>query len=196
MHHEPNQPPLPFPASPMHRDLKVSGPQTIPKAGSNGPGPVVDRRQGGDRRQQPTSPWASFLGHRNRKRGRRAGEEANTYVDRFTPVDVALVVSVLLLNILDALFTMLWIQRGGSEGNPVMAWVLELGNSAFLVQKCLIVGIWLILLLVHKNFVIARVGLWVLAAVYSLLMIYHVALVLFGVPTTDPLLLQTPVHPS
>jgi len=109
---------------------------------------------------------------------------------------VALVVFVLLLNILDALFTMMWIQRGGSEGNPVMAWVLEFGNSAFLVQKCLIVGIWLILLLVHKNFKIARVGLWALAGVYSLLMIYHVVLVFFGVPTTDPLLLQNPVHPS
>ncbi len=196
MHHEPNQPPPPFPAARTPQDVKVSHPGIIGQAEASGSQTRIDRRKGGDRRQQPTSPWAPFLGHRNRKRGRRDGEEANTYVDRFTPVDVALVVSVLLLNVLDALFTMLWIQRGGSEGNPVMAWVLEFGNSAFLVQKCLIVGVWLILLLVHKNFMIARVGLWVLAGVYSLLMLYHVVLIFFGVPTTDPLLLQSPVHPS
>ncbi|MDG2049065.1 MAG: DUF5658 family protein [Myxococcota bacterium] len=194
MHHEPSQPPLPFPATRSPHDLRGSQAGAVVQSEPSASGPTVDRRQGVDRRQEPTSPWAPFLGHRNRKRGRRAGENANTYVDRFTSVDIALVVSVLLLNILDALFTMLWIQRGGSEGNPAMAWVLEFGNSAFLVQKCLIVGIWLILLLVHKNFLIARIGLWVLASVYFLLLLYHIALVLFGVPSTDPLLLQNPVR--
>ena len=90
--------------------------------------------------------------------------------------------AVLLLNILDALFTMLWLQRGGTEANPIMAWLLEIGNSAFLVQKCLIVGLWLVLLLVHKNFRIARVGLWALTGVYSLLLLYHLFLISLATP--------------
>ena len=163
-------------ATSVHANSKTSDP-TKPDAW-----PHLDRRRGKDRRQQPTPAWSAFLGYRGRKRGRRAGENINTYVDRFSNGDVVLVITVLILNILDALFTMLWLQRGGSEANPIMAWLLEIGNSAFLVQKCLIVGLWLVLLLVHKNFRIARVGLWALTGVYSLLLLYHLFLISFATP--------------
>lgn len=140
-----------------------------------------DRRAGSDRRHRPTPFWSAFLGPRRRHGGRRRGEGNRTYVDRFTRRDVLLVLAILLLNVLDALFTLIWLQRGGIEGNPFMAWILELGNSAFLVQKCFVVGLWLLLLLVHKNFRLARVGLWALAGIYSLLILYHLALIGSGV---------------
>ena len=58
-----------------------------------------------------------------------------------------------------------------------MAWILELGSSAFLIQKTFVVGLWLLLLVVHKNFRLARLGLWALAGIYSLLILYHLALI-------------------
>jgi hypothetical protein len=143
--------------------------------------PDADRRGLSDRRHRPTPFWSAFLGPRRRHGGRRHGETDRTYVDRFTRQDIVLVVAILVLNVLDALFTLVWLQRGGSEGNPIMAWILELGNSAFLIQKTFVVGLWLMLLVVHKNFRLARVGLWALAIVYSLLVLYHVALIASGV---------------
>ncbi len=142
--------------------------------------PLLDRRTGSDRRHRPTPFWSAFLGPRRRHGGRRWGESNRTYVDRFTRRDVILVVGILLLNVLDALFTLIWLQRGGSEGNPAMAWILELGSNAFLIQKSFVVGLWLLLLLVHKNFRLARIGLWALAGIYSLLVLYHVALIASG----------------
>ena len=143
--------------------------------------PEVERRTQADRRLEPTPLWSAFLGRRRRRHGRREGEGERIYVDRFRRRDVLLVVAILVLNIFDALFTLIWLQRGGAEGNPVMAWLLDHSTSAFLIQKCLVVGAWLVLLVVHKNFPLARIGLYSLAGVYSLLILYHFALIALGV---------------
>lgn len=87
---------------------------------------------------------------------------------------------IFALNIFDALFTMMWIARGGGEANPVMDWMLRQGDYVFLLQKCLVVGVWLVFLLVHKNFKMARFGLLALACIYGLLVIYHVTLITSG----------------
>jgi len=141
----------------------------------------LERRQNGDRREQPTSIWDSIASARRRRHGRRAGEQEGTYVDRFHRRDVVLLVVIFVLNIFDALFTLLWLQRGGGEGNPFMAWMLEVGDWAFLAQKCFVVGVWLLLLIAHKNFRLARLGLWSAASLYSLLLLYHFALITSGV---------------
>ena len=150
--------------------------------------PHVERRKTPDRRASPTPFWSPFLGLRRRRRGRRAGECEGIYVDRFTRQDVLLVVGILLLNVFDAFFTLIWLHRGGAEANPVMAWFLELGIGAFLAEKCFVVGGSLVLLVVHKNFRFARIGLRSLAAVYSLLILYHFALLASGI---DPRGLST-----
>jgi hypothetical protein len=140
----------------------------------------VDRRGHADRREQPTSPWAAFLGLRRRRHGRRDGEGHDIYVDVFHRGDVALLVGIFVLNIFDALFTLIWLRRGGAEGNPVMLWVLEIGDWAFLAQKCFVVGLWLLLLVAHKNFRLARLGLWTAASFYTLLIGYHLVLIASG----------------
>jgi len=143
--------------------------------------PHVDRRKTPDRRAAPTPFWSAFLGLRRRQTGRRAGESEDIYVDRFTGRDVALVVAILVLNVFDAFCTLIWVHRGGAEGNPLMAWVLDLGIGMFVVEKCFVVGGSLLLLVVHKNFRFARLGLRSLATVYSLLILYHFALMASGI---------------
>ena len=123
-------------------------------------------------------------------RGITGGRQAGGVVKTMPPMWITtvlgtsfLVVGILTLNIADAFFTLQWVGRGGSEGNPLMEWVLENGGTgAFVIQKCLLVGFWLLLLVVHKNFKIARIGLWTLLALYSTLLLYHLFLYFFGVP--------------
>jgi hypothetical protein len=126
-----------------------------------------------DRRSRPTSVWDSLRGLRGRQYARRSDEGENTYVDVYQPRDVAMLMSILVLNVLDAFYTLRWLQIGGREANPLMNWLLELGDAAFLIQKCVVVGLWLIVLTVHKNFRIARMGLWSLLILYSALLLYH-----------------------
>lgn len=160
---------------------RKAGPRDRPEESSAIAGLGMERRAHPDRRGQPTSVWSAFAGARRRRHGRRTGEEQDIYVDIFQRRDVALLILIFVLNILDALFTLLWLQRGGVEANPFMAWILGIGNWAFLAQKCFVVGLWLVLLLVHKNFRMARLGLWSAASLYALLILYHFVLIASGV---------------
>jgi len=142
--------------------------------------PEEDRRFHSDRRGQPTGAWSSLLGMRRRRSGRRDGETQDIYVDRFRPSDVVLLIGIFVLNIFDALFTLIWLQRGGGEANPIMNWMIGQGDDFFLIQKCIVVGLWLVFLVVHKNFRLARWGLYSMAGVYGLLILYHFALIASG----------------
>lgn len=133
-------------------------------------------RRSSDRRDAPTRPWTNWLTPLRREHGRRDADHSS-YVDRYTKRDVALLLSIFLLNVGDAFFTMLWLGRGGKEANPVMDFFLDIGPAAFLVQKCLVVGFWLLLLVVHKNFRFARIGLYATLVVYALLMLIHFSIV-------------------
>ena len=106
----------------------------------------------------------------------------DTYVDRYHKTDVLLLTAVFALNIADAALTLNWLQVGGTEANPVMAWFLQQGEWAFLTQKFVVVGVWLLILTVHKNFRIARAGLWFLLALYASIFAYHIFLQAVGVP--------------
>jgi hypothetical protein len=134
-----------------------------------------ERRERGDRRRRPTRPWDSLRGWSRRARSRRSAEE-QVYVDVFRPRDLLLLLGIFLLNLLDAGFTLVYLSRGGSEANPAMAHLLELGRGAFLGQKCAVVALWLIFLIVHKNFRVARYGLWSLLALYAGVLAYHFVL--------------------
>lgn len=145
-------------------------------------------RRTSDRRSRPTRPFAGMRGPFRRRHGRRESDQGG-YVDLYSRREVALILFVFLMNVCDAFLTMLWLERGGHEANPVMAFFLDIGPGAFLLQKCFIVGLWLVVLLVHKNFRFARIGLYASLVVYALLMIVHFGILAFGVspqPPRDP----------
>lgn len=117
--------------------------------------------------------------------GRRTSDQAG-YVDRYSRRDVALILSIFIMNVGDAFFTMIWLSRGGQEANPVMDFFLDIGPGAFLIQKCIVVGIWLVALLVHKNFRFARIGLYISLFAYAILMLIHFGIIAFDIEPPDP----------
>ena len=134
--------------------------------------PAVDRRKQADRRHRPTSIFDAFFHPRRRSSGRRA-EDQNQYVDVYRPSDLAMLAGIVLLNVFDAFFTLLYLSHGGEEANPIMQYLLDMSMWAFLLEKCFIVGLWVLVLVVHKNFRTARLGLRVTLTVYSVLLLYH-----------------------
>lgn len=141
-------------------------------------------RRASDRRETPTRPLTPIGGPLRRMRGRRSEDQIG-YVDRYSRREVALILAVFVMNVGDAFLTMLWLQRGGREANPIMDFFLDIGPGAFLLQKCLVVGIWLVVLLVHKNFRFARLGLYASLVVYALLMIVHFGILALGIEPVD-----------
>lgn len=165
----------------MHPSGK-SNEQTEAAASTGWTGP--DRREA-DRRDAPTRLLPRPMTPARRERGRRASDHSS-YVDRYTRRDVALLLTIFLLNVGDAFMTMLWLERGGREANPVMDFFLDIGPTAFLVQKCLVVGAWLVILVAHKNFRFARLGLYASLVVYAILMVIHFGIVAFDIEPPPP----------
>jgi hypothetical protein len=80
-----------------------------------------------------------------------------------------------ILNVLDALLTIVWVRSGvATEGNQLMARLLDVGNGPFLVVKIAIGAVAAIVLCRWGHKRIARYGLVVALAVYIGLMGIHI----------------------
>ena len=103
-------------------------------------------RRGGDRRRRSTpmlSRYTLFGGRR--AHDRRNPGSVNQYVDRYPAMLAAGLIAIGLLCALDAVFTLIHLQKGGSEANPIMdALITAAGPRAFLVLKCIITNVGLI----------------------------------------------------
>lgn len=78
------------------------------------------------------------------------------------------------LNLLDALLTLIWVRNGvATEGNQLMANLLEIGDLTFLAVKVAIGAVAAVVLVRWGNFKMAQYGLAVALAVYVGLMGIH-----------------------
>ena len=126
----------------------------------------------------------TFFGGR-RMGTRRDGDDREIFVDRYSNRLYVAVLGVVLLNLLDAWFTLLFLAHGGVELNPFVDRILACGPEAFILFKTLGIGICVAFLTVTKNFKAARIGLAVVLGGYSLLLAWHLLLLatlLFGGP--------------
>jgi hypothetical protein len=150
-------------------------PVNLAVAGAMGQGATLKR--GIDRRVAPTtriSAWTFFGGRR--KNVRRDEEREGSFVDRHGVRLLFLVMWIQAMNLGDSFFTLVHLQAGGIELNPVAKSLLETGRGGFVFSKTFLIGLALCVLVIHKNFFLARVGLWIAASTYTLLVIYHLSL--------------------
>ena len=78
------------------------------------------------------------------------------------------------LNLLDALLTIIWVRAGvATEGNQLMARLLDVGNGPFLIVKIAIGAVAAVVLFRWGSRPLARYGLVVALAVYIGLMGIH-----------------------
>ncbi|MFN0141421.1 MAG: DUF5658 family protein [Pyrinomonadaceae bacterium] len=79
-----------------------------------------------------------------------------------------------VLNLLDALLTIVWVRSGvATEGNQLMATLLDIGNAPFLGVKIAIGVVTSIVLIRSRHHTLAKYGLAVALAVYLGLMVIH-----------------------
>ena len=80
-----------------------------------------------------------------------------------------------LLNLLDAMLTIVWVRHGvATEGNNLMAHLLDSGDFTFLSAKIAIGTITALVLLRWGNRALAKYGLALALAIYVSLMGVHV----------------------
>jgi hypothetical protein len=123
-----------------------------------------------------------FNGRRERFR-REEDREKIFFFDRYTPKLFAAIIAILMLSIFDALLTLILIDSGSSELNPVMAYFLGHGLLPFFVAKYFLTSMGVFILLIFKNIFLTRVKMhthWLFSAaiiVFSAVIIWELFLI-------------------
>jgi len=91
---------------------------------------------GMDRRKQDPPLFSRYLltGRRSCPR-RKVDREAPQKVDRYSPKIFVMILFILGLSLTDAFFTLLLVDNGAEEVNPLMAYYLEEGQLSFVLIK-------------------------------------------------------------
>jgi hypothetical protein len=125
----------------------------------------------------PTPRFSRYALWGGRRTGpRRRSELEGSFVDRHGQRLLLLVLWIALMNVGDSFFTLVHLQAGGVELNPVARLLLTGGRWNFVFVKSILIGLALVVLAMHKNFHLARVGLWTAAGTYTCLVAYHLLL--------------------
>ena len=123
--------------------------------------PDRERRCGKDRRQNMTDNFRYFLMNGRRETARREEDKARVFFfDRYNQKIFAAITAILMLSIFDALLTLVLIERGSTELNPVMAYFLEYGPLPFIISKYLLTSFGVVVLLIFKNVFINKINMY------------------------------------
>jgi Domain of unknown function (DUF5658) len=139
-----------------------------------------DRRNLEDRRKKPTPGLSryTFFGRRKGFR-RKADRQKGGYVDRYSLSLFVILLIILLLNIADAILTMIVLDYQGKELNPIVGSAIEAFGAKFWIWKFCIVSLSLALLCIHSNFRRVETVIMAAGSIYFVVVIYQLLLITY-----------------
>lgn len=111
----------------------------------------VNRRNDTERRNYSLKTLLQCVSSPRRFNGRRRTDRRFPVMDRFESGMAFLAIGLVILSIMDSVFTLTLIQHGGSEVNPFMNWLLHISVGAFIGVKMLLTAIPAIILVATGN---------------------------------------------
>lgn len=135
------------------------------------------RRILNDRRKKPTPALSRYiLWGRRRTFRRKEEQERGGYVDHYEWELLLPLVLISGLNILDSFFTMIILEEGGWEVNPVVRSVIQLYGDRFWVWKFAIVSLPLILLCLHSKFRLVTAIVFGISLIKIAIVLYQISI--------------------
>ena len=123
--------------------------------------PYKEKRRTADRRTNNKARLKYLLFNGRRERIRRDEDRGKIFFfDRYNQKLFLAITIILLLSILDALLTLIVVDKGATELNPVMAHFLEYGAMPFIVAKYVLTSVGVLILLIFKNVFIAKIKIY------------------------------------
>lgn len=137
----------------------------------------MDKRRGIDRRTNNKSRFKYLLFNGRRVSSRREDDGGRAIIfDRYHQNLFLAITTILVLSITDAVLTLIVIQRGATELNPVMAYFLEHGTSTFIVAKYVLTSIGVIILLIFKNVFLTKIKIYTHSLFPCVILVFSVVI--------------------
>lgn len=139
-----------------------------------------DKRILKDRRKRPTAGLSRYTLWGRRKTFRRKEEQKRGgYIDRYRSASLFPIVLAVGLSVLDALFTMMILDDGGWEANPVVRSVIQLYGDRFWIWKFAMISFPLILLCIHSKFRWVTPAILGICTINTFVILYEILLFIF-----------------
>lgn len=121
----------------------------------------LDRRTGLDRRDLKKGAGVKHMmfGKRQQLR-RRIDRDRIFYPDRYSKTIFRLIVLILVFSVVDAFLTLLLIDHGAIELNPLMAFYLKIGPVPFVAVKYALTSMSIFVLLVYSRYSIKSLKIY------------------------------------
>jgi len=143
----------------------------------------AERRSGVDRRRRASfGDLFAAKPRRRRSRGRRKTDKG-AYVDTYDSTTWSIAIAVLILSLIDALLTRMYLVRGSAEElNPILREIINCGGMiSFFAAKVAMTVLPMAIIVVHKEWALGRYAARLCLLAYILLTCYHIYLI-FGAP--------------
>ena len=113
---------------------------------------IAERRERHDRRRHSwrTITYCVFEGRGRRRCVRR--NDHDYYLDWYDPKLVLTGIAVMVMSYLDALFSLMLLERGAEEANFFMARLMQTSDELFIAIKLAVTALAIIFLLMHAHF--------------------------------------------
>lgn len=141
----------------------------------------INRRENAERRTYGLRTLAHAFVSPRRFNGRRSSDRQFPILDRFESGVGFLAVGLMILSVMDSIFTLTLIAHGGTEVNPFMNWLLQINVALFVGVKMLLTGTSAVLLVAMCNVMLfkrfrARSILAGAVGIYCGLIVYELGL--------------------
>ncbi len=138
-------------------------------------GQSLQTRRRDDRRCLHLQTFIYSLFKRRREGMRRAADRfTGHYVDLHEPRWLFICIAILLMSSMDACFTLLLLQHGVEEVNPLMKMLIDIDATLFVNTKIAITAFCVIFITAHKNFWLLKNTLRVGSIMSATLVMYFV----------------------
>lgn len=118
---------------------------------------IIERRSNIDRRNEDPSLFCKYWFTGRRAIPRRQEDRCvPKKVDRYSNKILFIIILILVLSVLDAVFTLNLVEKGAKEMNPIMNYYLERSPMLFLWIKYLLTCASVLLVLYAKDYYIFR----------------------------------------
>ena len=142
----------------------------------------MERRNFPDRRKKPTPLFSRYtLWGRRKAFRRKEDQEKGGYVDRYSPRLLFYIILIAGLNVLDSFSTMIILDCGGVEANPLVSSAIEVYGDRFWVWKFMVVSVNLILLCLHSRFRYVNRVIFGITLLFLGVILYQVILLRFHI---------------
>lgn len=111
----------------------------------------TERRDHDERRDYSLRTLSQCLVSPRRFNGRRSSDRRYPVLDRFDSGMAFLAMGLMILSVMDSVFTLTLISHGGTEVNPFMNWLLQKSVSLFVGVKMLLTAVPAIMLVATGN---------------------------------------------